>query len=321
MKERTFIDSPTLSHHLSMLMSDGEVKNGCFEIFKRSFAEQSSTFITEIVTGRFGSNDTVTLFCKYFAGIDQAGYEHHGGVEYEAKIYKDVIRHLQLSTVRYYGCFNHFENSEICMVLEYLTDSKRLKWKQMSDEKVKAAAWIANLHSLCENRPMPGVKVYDKNYYSQWVDLALDKNPDIIRYYPWFSEVCNCFLEQINDLITAPQTFIHGEYYPGNILIRDGIIYPIDWESAAIGPGEIDLASLIDYQEDSLARSIIDCYTSTRWKKGDFSSEEFVKKLLLAQIYFNLCWIAQLSKPVFWIENPVRLNHLYQLGKQAGFLS
>jgi hypothetical protein len=319
MNERKYIDLEELSCHLSKLVKDVEATDGRFEILTRSRLTQSSTFPSEIVTGRFGSNHTVTLLCKYCAGIDHNSYGHRGGIEYEARIYQDVIRHLQLSTVRYYGCFNLSESNEICMVLEYLTDSKRLKDSYVHEGKVKAAAWIANLHTLCENKALPAVKVYDKNYYCQWVTIALDKNPDFKSHFPWITEVSNYFLEEIDHLTKAPQTLIHGEYYSVNILIRDDIIYPIDWESAAIGPGEIDLATLIDRKEEGLVRAIIEGYTTARWENGNFPSEEFWRKLVLAQMYINFRWIVEYSKPGIWIKYPRRLNHLYELAYQAGF--
>ena len=39
---------------------------------------------------------------------------------------------------------------------------------------------------------------------------------------------------------------IHGEYYPHNILFQSGVVRPVDWETAALAPGEIDLATLCE---------------------------------------------------------------------------
>ena len=45
-----------------------------------------------------------------------------------------------------------------------------------------------------------------------------------------------------------PATFIHGEFYPSNVLVGPppgaAAICPIDWEVAAVGPGLVDLAAL-----------------------------------------------------------------------------
>ena len=49
-------------------------------------------------------------------------------------------------------------------------------------------------------------------------------------------------------LAALAPTFIHGEFYPSNVLVQQGgrtpRVCPIDWEIAAIGPGLLDLAAL-----------------------------------------------------------------------------
>ena len=58
--------------------------------------------------------------------------------------------------------------------------------------------------------------------------------------------VCQRADEFIAQLLAAPRTMIHGEFYPGNILYEKGRICPVDWESAAIAAGELDLAALTE---------------------------------------------------------------------------
>jgi len=47
-------------------------------------------------------------------------------------------------------------------------------------------------------------------------------------------------------LLTSPPTLIHGEFYAKTVLVRRGKLFMVDWESAAIGPGEVDLAALTE---------------------------------------------------------------------------
>lgn len=65
----------------------------------------------------------------------------------------------------------------------------------------------------------------------------------------------------IDCLMGQPMAVIHGEFYASNVLVQekaDGIrICPIDWETAGIGPGLIDLAALVagqwtDEERDAL---------------------------------------------------------------------
>ena len=114
------------------------------------------------------------------------------------------------------------------------------------------------------------------------------------------------------------QTFIHGEYYTKNILVQKGIIYPIDWESAAIGPGEIDLASLIEGWDEKRKNIALKSYLKTRWPDGLFSESEFEKRLLLVRIYFFLRWTGEHDDPEFWLNRTNWFKKFYQLAKQAG---
>src|SRR5262249_32881347 len=54
--------------------------------------------------------------------------------------------------------------------------------------------------------------------------------------------------EVVARLLALPVTFIHGEFYPSNVLVQETSgalrVCPVDWEMAAVGPGLIDLAAL-----------------------------------------------------------------------------
>lgn len=65
----------------------------------------------------------------------------------------------------------------------------------------------------------------------------------------------------IDHLAALPPAVIHGEFYASNVLVQeraDGLrICPIDWETAGVGPGLIDLAALVagqwtDQQREAL---------------------------------------------------------------------
>jgi aminoglycoside phosphotransferase (APT) family kinase protein len=62
--------------------------------------------------------------------------------------------------------------------------------------------------------------------------------------------------------LSLPQTVIHGEFYPSNVLVAgtssDPMPCPLDWEMAAIGPGVVDLAALTcgEWQPDDRLAAI-----------------------------------------------------------------
>ena len=63
----------------------------------------------------------------------------------------------------------------------------------------------------------------------------------------------------------------------------------MDWESAAIGAGEIDLASLTDGWPTEIAESCEREYAAARWPQGP--PPEFAERLALAKLYWGLRWL------------------------------
>ena len=88
---------------------------------------------------------------------------------------------------------------------------------------------------------------YDAAFYRVWLERFLNFQSAGLRPAGWESLVAG-YEEAIERLIRLPSTLIHGEFYASNILVeetREGCrIRPVDWETAAIGPGLIDLAAL-----------------------------------------------------------------------------
>ena len=82
---------------------------------------------------------------------------------------------------------------------------------------------------------------------------------------------------------------IHGEYYPKNILVRDAAILPVDWESAAAGVGEIDLATLTTGWGPAVRSACEGAYVASRWPEG--APHGFERRLDLARMYVRLCWL------------------------------
>ncbi|TAK12978.1 MAG: aminoglycoside phosphotransferase family protein [Anaerolineae bacterium] len=87
-------------------------------------------------------------------------------------------------------------------------------------------------------------------------------------------------------LQAAPTTLLHGDYWPGNIhVFPDGSLSVYDWESAAIGPGVLDLAHFIlnsRWYFDPLPipsteltahyRGRMDLANGHRWSDGDWQT-------------------------------------------------
>jgi thiamine kinase-like enzyme len=73
----------------------------------------------------------------------------------------------------------------------------------------------------------------------------LEAHP-VFNREPGFIQMLECLVEQAkdiaNELKTSPFTLMHGDYWPGNIMISsEGRLMAYDWQHASIGPGILDL--------------------------------------------------------------------------------
>jgi aminoglycoside phosphotransferase (APT) family kinase protein len=139
---------------------------------------------------------------------------------------------------------------------------------------------------------MSFLKRYDAEYYLGWAHrTALLAGPLHARL-PWLATLCQRFEILVPLLLAPPPTIIHGEYYGRNILVQDGIVYPVDWESAAIAAGEIDLASLTDQWPSSITEECELAYQHARWPQG--TPIEFERRLAAARLYLHFRWLGEL---------------------------
>ena len=160
----------------------------------------------------------------------------------------------------------------------------------------KAAKWIGHFHADFAARAngFSQITRYDASYYRGFVDRVVEFSKGRHRRYPWLIPVCDRADEFIGQLLATQPTMIHGEFYPGNILYGKGRICPVDWESAAVGPGELDLASLT---EGWSARLVAGCereYAAARWPGG--APTAFRRTFAAARLYWAFRWLGDTRK-------------------------
>jgi thiamine kinase-like enzyme len=97
--------------------------------------------------------------------------------------------------------------------------------------------------------------------------------------------------ELIAEYFQDPETVAHTEYYPNNILVVDGEIHPVDWESAAVAPGELDLASLLDGWPPEVADRCTAIYQDSRWSGA--CPDQHGPRLKAARAYLHCRWLAR----------------------------
>ncbi|HTC82009.1 MAG TPA: phosphotransferase, partial [Acidimicrobiia bacterium] len=114
---------------------------------------------------------------------------------------------------------------------------------------------------------LSGIPFRDAEWYQGWMDRTAGWAGVLHLRYPWLAAACRRE-ELYEPLLTAPHSVVHGEFTPANVLLRDGEVYPVDWESAALAPGELDLAFFTLGWPGRLRRRIEAAYARRRWPGG-----------------------------------------------------
>ena len=254
-----------------------------------------STHPAEVVTCRPGGGTALRLLCKYSGGVDSTAHGHRGGVAYEAEVYRRVLASAESSSPHFYGTHIDPATGWIWLVLEYLDGCLRLQMASGNAALRRAARWLGAFHAAQE-RPLGELSHtflarYDEKYYAGWARRARRFARPLAGSVPWFAAVCDAAGEILEPLLGAPQTVIHGEFYPKNVLVRDGRVSPVDWESAALGPGEIDLAALTENWGERISRACVVSYLRARGPGGDPAA--IGRRLDAARAYLCFRWLGE----------------------------
>lgn len=282
--------SAILAASLERLLGDANPVS----ILKRESNDYARTFPSEIVTLRNGDDIEAMLFCKYMTHLpeDHCDYGMRGGVPYEAKVYERVLRSLTVSTPGYVGTDRDARTGVEWLVLRHIAGATDIDRTTEPDMMPKAAAWLGRFHAeasgLAHDPSRAFLKQYDLEFYRGWSLRTLQFSASLRRPIPGLELLCDSFT-RVAELLRQELTIIHGEFYPHNILVHDGSVTPVDWESAAIGAGEIDLASLIEGWDEDIAAACIDAYRQARWARE--IPESFPARLCAARTYLHLRWL------------------------------
>ena len=120
--------------------------------------------------------------------------------------------------------------------------------------------------------------------------------------------------------MAAAQTVIHGESYAKNVLVRGKNSFIVDWESAAVAVGEVDLAALTDGEgwAAKVVRRCEESYRSARWPEGVPARHK--QALTAARIYMQFRWLGE--RPDWTVREKTlwRYDHLRAAAEQAGLI-
>lgn len=305
----------------SLLGANG---SGCYKVAIRSRIPSifASTYPSEIVTCRANHQEELKLYCKYMTGAGGSSFGHRGGLAYETEVYRRVLEPLALSLPKFYGAYEDSTTGDCGLILEYLEGSLRVPKGPQPESILLAARWIGRFHAANEARLSTDLvsflNRYDSEYYAGWVRRTSCFSRSQSRRFPWVATLCERFEEFVSILLSSSPTVIHGEYYPHNVLVRSGVIYPIDWESAAIAAGEIDLATLTEAWNDELIRQCALAYQQSRW--GGRANPGFEQRFTAARLYLSFRWLGERPDWTAGDGNVFYFEQLRSAGEELGLI-
>jgi hypothetical protein len=321
-KASDFPSSAALSKGLARALA-GVGERGDLTVLTRTPINMG-TFPSEVVEYRRGERAKARVFCKYGADSNNFSHGHRGGPAYEVEVYRRLLRHCDLSLPAFRGSYRDAASNVIWLVLGFLPDTLRLDVAHDPlDAMTKASNWSGRFHAACEARlrrkPTPRLSRYDADYYTGWVQRADEFAGPLHEQFPWFKRLVGEFGRMTELLLTAPQTVIHGEYYPKNILLHVNDVFPVDWESAAVAPGEIDLASLTEGWTRKIGRQCEQSYQRARWQGPP--PHDFTRTLAAARVYLHFRWLGDYAELTARKTSLWHFKELRKLGLELGLIS
>jgi aminoglycoside phosphotransferase (APT) family kinase protein len=294
---------------------------GRFRVLARAPSERASTYPAELVHCRRDDGSDIVLLWKRAGGREHSSGGHRRDVAYEAAVYRHVLRHTKSGVPVLYAVEE--SGSTAWIAIEFLDGAKTVEAAPDPIGGLEAAArWAADFHAGNEARLSdPALRFltrYDGAYYDGWARRTVELAGFWHGRLPWLRELAGGLGPAFEELTAVPPTVIHGEYTPHNVLVRDRLVYPVDWESAAIAPGEIDLVSLTDKWPPQVAQRCVHAYADARQR--DYPEPGFGRRLDLARLYWDLRWLG--DRPEWTRSEKVgpRFQHLRGTAERLGLL-
>jgi aminoglycoside phosphotransferase (APT) family kinase protein len=224
----------------------------------------------------------------------------------EIHVYRDLLDGAGLGTAEYHGSSIDPAQDRWWLFIENVVGDAL--W-QIGEFEVweEAARWLARLHSSLGGRAarVGPLLRYDRDLLGVWARRAAGFADD--PRSAWSAaerqqvrRVTARYDTVAKELEALAPTFIHGEFYPSNVLVQQGggtpRICPIDWEMAAVGPGLLDLAALSvgkwsDVERARLAAAYRAAALPAAETAAHLSDDEFDRALDLARLHLAVQWL------------------------------
>jgi hypothetical protein len=275
--------------------------------------------MSEVIHCVLNSVDEAGYFCKYetLGNSQRKSLGHRVGVEYESRIYADVLYRVQGAAPPYIGSGILGDTGKIVLVLGYMAGYRSVLPESEHEMEAAAAAAGRLQRSMVSDVPS-FVRRYTKEFFLYWMNAFRSLIQDEGVDDSWLYKQCDYFEGNVDLLLQEPMTLVHGEFYAKNILINNNQVFMIDWESAGYGIGELDLAALLDSKGNK--EISIRSYIESRWPDATIDKDAFQQRLILSRMYFYFRWLSTKKYKGIrsflrtkWVDTSMR-----SLGSEAG---
>jgi hypothetical protein len=297
-------------------------------VLSRKLPRFMYTYPNEVVTCRLPDGRKRRVFIKYEAGRGHASFGHRGNVGYEARVYQRLLRSLPGFRPRFLGALTG--TGDTWLMLEFAYGAARVfdlhahESTGQARALVESARWIGQFHAACEARirdpALSFLKRYDAEYYRGWARRMIEFSRPLRARFPWLDQLRKRGDAWFKPLLTAPQTVIHGEFYSKTILVRKEKLFVVDWESAAVAAGDIDLATLSEgkHWRGPIARRCEREYRRVRWPEG--TPADFKRRLDAARMYLHFRWLGERPEKAVSERNLWRYQQLSAVARRLELL-
>lgn len=309
------ISDAALSRFVETALARRPETNSALCRLERTPSAYCSSFAIEVLTAHFDDGSQLELMFKDLSwnGLLERARRIRPPFAYEAsreiRVYREILPVARLGTACCFGALIDPGRQRYWLLLEKVQGEPLCNIGDFS-LWCAVARWLANMHvqlaeAAVHHQRNGWIPACDESYWNAWIGRAehlacQNKHSELSRLTAgqrnWLSQ---CARRAARRLSCLPSTLVHGEFYASNILVRDcggrTRICPIDWETAAVGPGVIDLAALVggrwaEPQREELARNYFESLSAQQASCGEL--EELLISLRCGRLLLAIKWLA-----------------------------
>jgi Ser/Thr protein kinase RdoA (MazF antagonist) len=311
----------------------------------RSFYDYHSSFAIEALDAELNDGSELSLIFKDLsprALLEEARCVRPNEFYRPGReiiVYREILNLAGLGTPNCYGSLMDQEADRYWLLLEKVAANELYTIGDLSIW-CHVARWLARMHSQFSESPnirrsSQALLSYDSHFFNACLKRAesqVERRAAECKINP--SRVNNLWTQYrkaVSRICSLPRTLIHGEFYPSNILVSrqdsDYRVCAVDWETAGIGAGLLDLAALVsgkwtEQQRQDLARAYFEELENPQMLND---VERFTGDLLICRLHIAVAWLGwspdwqpPLAHQHNWLEEALAISQqLQNLDKQT----